>query len=127
MSPLAFALRRGAWSTRPGRDHVTTCRTSRIPPLPRVVVGWGGAPTGGRCPVFSTTALQDLGLQLQLHLTPLSFGLGWFWQVFWFGGGCAWLLCFASGLPCSGGLPVLLAPRLRGWATNNKKHKTNGT
>ena len=29
-----------------------------------VVVGWCGAPTGGRCPVFSATALQDPGLQL---------------------------------------------------------------
>ena len=29
-----------------------------------VVVRWCGAPTGGRCPVFSATALQDPGLQL---------------------------------------------------------------
>ena len=27
----------------------------------------GGAPTSGRCPDFSTTALQDLGLQPQRH------------------------------------------------------------
>ena len=32
-----------------------------------VVVGWCGAPTGGRCPVFSATALQDPGLQLLRH------------------------------------------------------------
>ena len=30
----------------------------------------GGAPTGGRCPVFSTTALQDLGSQPQRHPSP---------------------------------------------------------
>ena len=30
----------------------------------------GGAPTDGRCPVFSTTALQDLGCQPQRHPSP---------------------------------------------------------
>ena len=32
-----------------------------------------GASKGGCCPVFSTTALQDLGSQLQRHLTPTPF------------------------------------------------------
>ena len=49
---------------------------SRYPPLSRVVVGSGGAPTGGRCPVFSTTALQDLGLQLQRHPAQTYLVLG---------------------------------------------------
>ena len=54
-------------------DHAPPA--SRGPPPPRVVVGWGGAPTGSRCPVFSTAALQDLGLQLQRHPTPISYFL----------------------------------------------------
>ena len=72
--PPGIALCWGAWSTRPGRDPVTTHRLP-LTTTPRVVVGWGGAPTGGRCPVFPTTALQDLGLQLQRHpaFSPFSF------------------------------------------------------
>ena len=57
-------------STRPGRDLVTSRLLGQHTTWARAcdrAFSWGGAPTGGGCPVFSTTALQDLGLQPQSH------------------------------------------------------------
>ena len=67
------------------------------PTLPRVVVGWDGAPTGGRCPFSLTTALQDLRLQLRRHSSSPLFGLGpGTWAVFgWVVAAlCVWFAMF---------------------------------
>ena len=48
----------GPWGTKVPRAAPPAAHSSPG------VVGWCGASTGGRCPVFSATALQDPGLQL---------------------------------------------------------------
>ena len=87
----AVGEHRRPWGDKPPLPWVfgavVVCRlssappASRSPPLPRVVVGWGGAPTGGCCPVLSTTALQDLGRQLQRHPTHFLFLFFFGWVV----------------------------------------------
>ena len=74
MSPLALQVPHGT-SPEPGVYQASSGPCDHVPFLgqhttwrkPVTVFSLGGAPTGGRCPVFSTTALQDVGLRQQRH------------------------------------------------------------
>ena len=74
MSPMALSSPRGLDS---GSDHAWSGPCDLVPlgsaprgRKPVTVCLLGGAPMGGHCPVFSSTALQDLGLRPQRHPSP---------------------------------------------------------